>query len=161
MIRRVLRGLERSAKKGRRAQRGWHISKRGNKGFYKGWGARSLGKTNSKGHFRYDPKKLPVLVVPDLTNCELKPYVSYGTPKIKVPPPRLEDLELHLSKTEVDILDIVAPQHKKYRQQKKAKQVDSTTTPPPPPSESPTSIPPEPPKLPPQYDRVDVNVIYQ
>jgi len=123
MIRRVLRGLERSAKKGRRQQRGWHISKRGNKRFYKGRGARSLGEVDSKGHFRYNPAKLPVFHVPDLTDCELKPYVAYGTPKLeKVPIPKLADLDLDFSKAEVDLLDIIAPHHKRLRLAKKQAQ---------------------------------------
>lgn len=90
-----------------RALRGKVNSKRGPKSFYKGRGARSLGKVDSKGfvscifvfpniqgHFHYQEKKLPVFHIPDLTNFPLKPYVALGTPMVKVPPPTVPELKL-------------------------------------------------------------------
>jgi len=117
MIRRVIRGFQRCpTKQGRRSQRGWHISKRGPRSFGKGRGARSLGEVDSTGHFRYLPRKLPVIVVPDLTDFELKPYVAYGTPKLEnVPVLKVKDLDLDLSKSEINILDLISPQHNKQR----------------------------------------------
>ncbi|KAG5190143.1 mitochondrial ribosomal protein L27-domain-containing protein [Tribonema minus] len=50
--------------------------KHGNKNFYKGTGARSEGKLNSKAKFILDKDKLLELVAPDLTNFQLKPYVA-------------------------------------------------------------------------------------
>eukprot|EP00695_Tsukubamonas_globosa_P001876 TRINITY_DN294_c0_g1_i2.p2 TRINITY_DN294_c0_g1~~TRINITY_DN294_c0_g1_i2.p2 ORF type:complete len:75 (+),score=13.50 TRINITY_DN294_c0_g1_i2:130-354(+) len=55
-------------------------SKKGNKNYYKGRGARTLGKYTSKG-FRFEPEKVPEIVVPDLTGFELLPYVARNTPR--------------------------------------------------------------------------------
>eukprot|EP01128_Nolandella_sp_AFSM9_P008158 TRINITY_DN4719_c0_g1_i1.p1 TRINITY_DN4719_c0_g1~~TRINITY_DN4719_c0_g1_i1.p1 ORF type:complete len:161 (-),score=44.29 TRINITY_DN4719_c0_g1_i1:253-735(-) len=111
----VNRGLERGLNKkmGRRALRGKTNSKKGPRNFAKGRGARLMGKVSSKGKFTYRSFRTPVFMVPDLTDCELKPYVAYGTPKVKVPPPEVP--KLTLDDIEVDILDIVAPQHKLKR----------------------------------------------
>eukprot|EP01125_Pyxidicula_operculata_P001287 TRINITY_DN11188_c0_g1_i1.p1 TRINITY_DN11188_c0_g1~~TRINITY_DN11188_c0_g1_i1.p1 ORF type:complete len:146 (+),score=45.73 TRINITY_DN11188_c0_g1_i1:47-484(+) len=119
MIRNLEKGLYREPGKRLylKAFRGKTTSKIGPRDFYKGRGAPSLGRITSKGKFIYDPKKLPVFVVPDLTDFPLKPYVSYSTPKVKVAPPTVP--ELNLKESEVDILDIVAPQHKKRREQKR------------------------------------------
>jgi len=141
MIRGLIRG-EYRGKMGRRQFRGKSNSKMGPKDYYKGRGSRSLGKIDSKGHFTLDAKKLPVFIVPDLTDFELKPYVAYGTPKIKVPPPKVP--ELNLAETEVDILDIVAPHHKKLREERRKKILGDTETPPPA-----------------STDKVDVEVVYQ
>eukprot|EP01127_Copromyxa_protea_P006391 TRINITY_DN16228_c0_g1_i1.p1 TRINITY_DN16228_c0_g1~~TRINITY_DN16228_c0_g1_i1.p1 ORF type:complete len:149 (-),score=42.81 TRINITY_DN16228_c0_g1_i1:23-469(-) len=123
MLGSLIRGMERSGLNrnlGRRALRGKASSKQGPRNFYKGRGAKSLGKVDSKGRFRYDARKLPVLVVPDLTDCELKPYVAHNSPQVpKVAPPSVNDLFLDLQNSEVDILDIVAPQHKKIRAEKR------------------------------------------
>lgn len=37
------------------------------------------------GQYVEIPEKIPQLIVPDLTNCELKPYVSYRAPEIHQP----------------------------------------------------------------------------
>jgi len=110
-------GIGRHQRKlGRRALRGKFTSKFGPKSFYKGRGARSLGKVDSKGHFHYQPSKLPEIIVPDLTDFPLKPYVAYNTPLIKTQPPTVPNL--NLSEAEVDILDIVAPQHAELRRER-------------------------------------------
>eukprot|EP01126_Amoeba_proteus_P006014 TRINITY_DN12082_c0_g1_i2.p1 TRINITY_DN12082_c0_g1~~TRINITY_DN12082_c0_g1_i2.p1 ORF type:complete len:143 (-),score=20.62 TRINITY_DN12082_c0_g1_i2:243-671(-) len=118
MIGSVLCGLERGGANknfGRRVMRGLYWSKRGPRSYYKGRGAISLGKVNRKAYFKYDPKKLPVFVVPDLTDFPLKPYVARNTPLIKVSPPSVDKINLDLDYAEVDVLDIVAPQHKAMR----------------------------------------------
>lgn len=45
-------------------------------------GLRLTGYTDKNGHYVEVPEKIPQLIVPDLTGCELKPYVSYRTPLI-------------------------------------------------------------------------------
>lgn len=56
--------------------------------YYKGYGARRMGRKTRKGGFVVEwDRKVPQYVVPDLTDCQLKPYVSAKTPLIKVPPP--------------------------------------------------------------------------
>jgi hypothetical protein len=51
---------------------------------------------------------------------QLKPYVAYNSPKpAKVPPPSVNDLVFNLEASEVDVLDIVAPQHKRWREDKR------------------------------------------
>ncbi|XP_028406369.1 39S ribosomal protein L41, mitochondrial-like [Dendronephthya gigantea] len=76
----VFRGLVRGAS--RRVMTG----KRGNKNFYKGRGVKPTGFHTKKGHYVIVPKKVPEFVVPDLTDFELKPYVSYHSPKVVCPP---------------------------------------------------------------------------
>lgn len=46
------------------------------KGFYKGKGGRTVGHHTSKGGFVIDKSKVVELVVPDLTDFPLKPYVA-------------------------------------------------------------------------------------
>lgn len=47
-----------------------------------------MGKRTRKGGYVVDwENKVPIYMVPDLEDCELKPYVSPHTPKVKVPPP--------------------------------------------------------------------------
>mmetsp|Transcript_42410 Transcript_42410/g.66410 ORF Transcript_42410/g.66410 Transcript_42410/m.66410 type:complete len:108 (-) Transcript_42410:172-495(-) len=58
-------------------------SKRGPKNYYKGKGANSTGRITSKGVFITQPYKLYEFVAPDLSDCELKPYVSHKTPKLE------------------------------------------------------------------------------
>ncbi|PXF41777.1 39S ribosomal protein L41-A, mitochondrial [Gracilariopsis chorda] len=62
--------------------------KHGPRFFYKGYGAKSMGRHTRKGAYvvKYDTK-VPIYMVPDLEGCELKPYVSYRTPLVKIPPP--------------------------------------------------------------------------
>ena len=43
------------------------------------YGTRSTGIAHKTGWWEHVPEKVPQLVVPDLTDCELKPYVSYRT----------------------------------------------------------------------------------
>jgi large subunit ribosomal protein L41 len=51
-------------------------TKRAGKGFYKGKGGTKEGKLNSKGKFIADPLRKLELIVPDLTNFRLKPYIA-------------------------------------------------------------------------------------
>jgi len=51
-------------------------SKRGNKNFYKGNRVPSVGRHTKTGQYVTLKWKLPEYIVPDLTNCELKAYVS-------------------------------------------------------------------------------------
>ncbi|ELR25514.1 uncharacterized protein ACA1_296010 [Acanthamoeba castellanii str. Neff] len=63
------------------------------RGWYKGVGCRSLGFHTKKG--TVVPAKVPVYVIPDLTDCPLKPYVSWSTKRVVVQPLRLpSDKEL-------------------------------------------------------------------
>ncbi|KAF2073159.1 hypothetical protein CYY_005512 [Polysphondylium violaceum] len=50
--------------------------KMGNKNYYKGRGVYNPGKVNSKGRFHITAEKAQVIHAPDLTDFELKPYVS-------------------------------------------------------------------------------------
>lgn len=53
---------------------------------------------------------------------QLKPYVAHNSPKPpKVAPPSVDDLVLNLESAEIDIMDIIAPQHKKLREQRREK----------------------------------------
>jgi len=60
-------------------------SKRGNKNFYKGRNAPSLGYKGTKGKFTFDPSKFTRVsfIAPDLEGFELKAYVAPNTPKIE------------------------------------------------------------------------------
>ncbi|KAK3241801.1 hypothetical protein CYMTET_48462 [Cymbomonas tetramitiformis] len=55
-------------------------SKRGNKNFYKGKRVPPVGRHTRKGGYQLIGWKLPEYVVPDLTNCELKPFMSAVRP---------------------------------------------------------------------------------
>ncbi|RDD44511.1 39S ribosomal protein L41, mitochondrial [Trichoplax sp. H2] len=81
----VVRGFLRGAERGM-------TSKRGNKNFYKGRGAKSSGTKTKRGGFVVQPHKIPELMVPDLTDFELKPYVSHKALKINPPIVTSEDL---------------------------------------------------------------------
>ncbi|XP_046852105.1 39S ribosomal protein L41, mitochondrial-like [Xenia sp. Carnegie-2017] len=70
----------------RGASRKVMTGKRGNKNFYKGRGVKPTGFHTKKGHYVIVPKKVPEFVVPDLTDFELKPYVSYQSPKVVCQP---------------------------------------------------------------------------
>mmetsp|Transcript_29811 Transcript_29811/g.41201 ORF Transcript_29811/g.41201 Transcript_29811/m.41201 type:complete len:88 (-) Transcript_29811:1429-1692(-) len=62
-------------------------SKRGNKNLYKGKGVPATGRHTKLGGYILLKWKLPEYVVPDLTGCELKPYIS---PLIKQRSPKEE-----------------------------------------------------------------------
>lgn len=63
-------------------------TKHGPRFYYKGNRARSLGRHTSKGGCIVDyTNKVPVLMMPDSLDTDLRAYVSAATPKIKVPPP--------------------------------------------------------------------------
>eukprot|EP00960_Hanusia_phi_P034899 751347-Hanusia_phi.AAC.8 len=57
-------------------------SKRAPRNFYKGKGAKSTGFLTKHGNFHKQLHKIEELVVPDLSDCDLRPYVSYRTPKL-------------------------------------------------------------------------------
>lgn len=44
-------------------------------------GVRETGLTIN-GAYREVPEKIPELIVPDLSNCKFKPYVTYKTPEV-------------------------------------------------------------------------------
>eukprot|EP00188_Purpureofilum_apyrenoidigerum_P000232 Plantae.Rhodophyta-Purpureofilum_apyrenoidigerum.ctg10922.p1 GENE.Plantae.Rhodophyta-Purpureofilum_apyrenoidigerum.ctg10922~~Plantae.Rhodophyta-Purpureofilum_apyrenoidigerum.ctg10922.p1 ORF type:complete len:100 (+),score=5.45 Plantae.Rhodophyta-Purpureofilum_apyrenoidigerum.ctg10922:246-545(+) len=55
-------------------------------GYYKGNRCGSLGTHTKKGHYRLKRVKVPIVEIPDgMDTCELKPYVSWDTPKVNVP----------------------------------------------------------------------------
>ncbi len=62
-------------------------SKRGNRFYYKGRGSWKGGFNTKNGKFQAEPSKMRFLVVPDLTDFKLTPYVANDTPVIKVAPP--------------------------------------------------------------------------
>lgn len=67
-------------------------AKHGPRFYYKGNRTRSMGQHTRKGGYVVDyHNKVPVLMMPDTLDTELRPYVSASTPKIKVPPPPMED----------------------------------------------------------------------
>jgi len=60
--------------------------KDGNKNFYKGRGVRNPGFHTKWGGYKIVPMKVAQFIVPDLNGFEMKPYVSYRAPQIKVAP---------------------------------------------------------------------------
>lgn len=55
------------------------------KGYVKGKGCRSTGWHTSKGKYIIDKRKVVELVVPDLTNFRLKPYVATTVRALQYP----------------------------------------------------------------------------
>lgn len=57
-------------------------SKRGNKNFYKGRGAPSIGYKGTRGKFTFDPSKFTRIsfIAPELKGFPLKAYVASNTP---------------------------------------------------------------------------------
>ncbi|XP_062502180.1 large ribosomal subunit protein mL41-like [Corticium candelabrum] len=90
----VIRGLMRGAKRGNLT------SKRGNRLFYKGRGAKSTGFHTKKGSYIVQQHKVPQFIVPDLTGFQLKPYVSHKTPKVLNPPLTVDELKSHIRPTQ-------------------------------------------------------------
>uniref|UniRef100_A0A7S2SNC1 Uncharacterized protein n=1 Tax=Mucochytrium quahogii TaxID=96639 RepID=A0A7S2SNC1_9STRA len=72
--------------------------KEGNKNYYKGKGGKKGGYLTSKGKWVRDISKLDFLKVPDLTGCQLKPYVSSTVEPVYNPGPDSE--EFHRKKEE-------------------------------------------------------------
>lgn len=72
-------------------------SKRGNRRFYKGRGAKSAGSHTNKGHYLIKDNKIPEIVVPQLDGFKLKPYVSQKTPYVIGKPLTPQDI-LELAK---------------------------------------------------------------
>lgn len=56
-------------------------TKRAKKGYYKGKGGTSEGRLTSKGKFIANPLKKLILIVPDLKDFSLKPYIARTVPK--------------------------------------------------------------------------------
>ena len=90
MLRSSTMGMLRSMTRGKfgqnRGKRGPLNAKRGNKNFMKGYGAKRQGRHTKKGTYILDPAKLMVIDAPDLTGCDLKPYVASTTPKVDAAP---------------------------------------------------------------------------
>eukprot|EP00794_Sanderia_malayensis_P011166 gene11166-12339_t len=86
------------------ATRGVMTGKRGNKNFYKGRGVRNPGFHTKKGQYIVVKKKVPEFIVPDLTGFQLKPYVSWKTPRAETQPMTseklIEDLKANIHKIE-------------------------------------------------------------
>ncbi|KAJ1953598.1 60S ribosomal protein L27, mitochondrial, partial [Dispira parvispora] len=70
-IRGIFRGASREPMTGKRGRN-----------FYKGTRTGAMGRHNKYGGYRLDYSRVRTYVVPDLTNCSLKPYVSRQTEKI-------------------------------------------------------------------------------
>ena len=75
--------------------------KSGNRFFYKGRGSGSRGFWSKGGKYRIQKWKIYQFIVPDLTDCKLKPYVSSRTPIVKVDGTYSDDL-VHLTKTKIE-----------------------------------------------------------
>eukprot|EP00729_Bicosta_minor_P006076 gene6076-1466_t len=67
----------------RGARRGVMSAKNGNKEYYRGRGCNKTGFLTRKGRFVVDPFRVVSFVVPDLSQCQLKPYVSYKGAKVE------------------------------------------------------------------------------
>ena len=72
-----------------------------------------------------------------------------------MPPPTIADVKLNLSEAEVDILDIVAPQHKRLRKEKRQRN-DAASKPTP----QATSSQPSPPPAA-EVEKVQVDIVYR
>ncbi|VWU52112.1 mitochondrial ribosomal protein L41, putative [Hepatocystis sp. ex Piliocolobus tephrosceles] len=70
------------AKMGPSKGKGPLIAKYAPSGFKKGFGAIGLGRHTKKGFFIINKMLIPKFHVPDLSDCDLKPYVSRKTPLI-------------------------------------------------------------------------------
>ncbi len=57
-------------------------TKRAKKGYVKGKGCTVEGRHLKNGRYVVDPKKMLKLIVPDLTDFKLKPYIAASVPKI-------------------------------------------------------------------------------
>jgi len=57
-------------------------TKRAKKGYVKGKGCTVEGRHLKNGRYVMDPKKMLKLIVPDLTDFKLKPYIAVSVPKI-------------------------------------------------------------------------------
>ena len=67
-------------------------TKMANKNFYKGNGCRKEGSLNSRGRFIMDREMCTTLIVPDLTDFNLKAYVANGIKKhVREVNPDVED----------------------------------------------------------------------
>lgn len=76
----------------RGARRGVMSSKSGNKHYFKGRGCNKTGFLTRKGKFVVDPFRIVSFVVPNLTECNLKPYVSFKGAKVESSVLTAEDL---------------------------------------------------------------------
>ncbi|KAK9767957.1 60S ribosomal protein L27, mitochondrial [Basidiobolus ranarum] len=65
----------------RGARRDPMTSKRGHN-YYKGKGSGAMGRHTKHGGYLIDYNKVRTYVVPDLADCQFKPYVSHRTEKI-------------------------------------------------------------------------------
>uniref|UniRef100_UPI00358E239E large ribosomal subunit protein mL41A-like n=1 Tax=Myxine glutinosa TaxID=7769 RepID=UPI00358E239E len=74
VVSRSIRGADRVSK---------FTGKRGPRDYYAGRGARPTGRHTCSGKYAIVPEMVPEFVVPTLTGCTLRPYVSYKTPDVK------------------------------------------------------------------------------
>jgi large subunit ribosomal protein L41 len=68
----VVRGFERKKATMPSRQREVFSSKMAPRGWYKGRGVKTVGTINTKGKFIVDKSKIPEIIVPDLTNFDVK-----------------------------------------------------------------------------------------
>lgn len=84
LLRRFVRGGGGLARKGNASLHPKH----GPRFYYKGNRARALGRHTRKGGYMVDyDRRVPEYIVPDLEDCDLRPYVSVRTPKVDMPSP--------------------------------------------------------------------------
>jgi large subunit ribosomal protein L41 len=108
--------------------RGNITSKRGNKNFYKGRGAPSMGHHAAHGKYLIDREKYArqTFSVPNLKGFELKPYVALHTKRYQVPRPKMiidvnfkkvrnEQAQLRLAEIEKIKANVVAAKAKGAR----------------------------------------------
>ncbi|KAJ3081917.1 hypothetical protein HDU79_011973 [Rhizoclosmatium sp. JEL0117] len=57
--------------------------KLGNKNFYKGRGSGPMGRWTAKGNYMLEPFRFRQYMIPDLSGCQLTPYVNPNTLKSK------------------------------------------------------------------------------
>eukprot|EP01121_Diplochlamys_sp_Union-15-3_P020005 TRINITY_DN7672_c0_g1_i1.p1 TRINITY_DN7672_c0_g1~~TRINITY_DN7672_c0_g1_i1.p1 ORF type:complete len:156 (+),score=23.60 TRINITY_DN7672_c0_g1_i1:66-533(+) len=77
--------------------------------WYKGRGCRSLGRHTRRGGYILQKHKMPQVIVPDLTDFKLLPYVSHQTPLIKDSPPTVPQLNIEDIEPGVDLDNILYP----------------------------------------------------
>eukprot|EP01135_Chromosphaera_perkinsii_P008463 Nk52_evm31s1360 gene=Nk52_evmTU31s1360 len=79
-----------------------YTGKWGNKQYYKGVGCKPTGYHKKNGGYQVLPNRVPAYIVPDMTDCKLKPYLPKNLEAPKVNPP-----------TKDDYLKLMIEQHKR------------------------------------------------
>ncbi|PVU97189.1 hypothetical protein BB561_000694 [Smittium simulii] len=84
MLKDIIKGLHRGAKHG-------VLTAKQGRNFYKGNRTGSTGHHTIHGRYIIEWDKVRTYVVPDLTDCKLKPYVSHNAKYLQEPIPKPED----------------------------------------------------------------------